>query len=60
MAKGESAHYEQFLLLSQCFQTSYAAEASESVYTRERVKPYVELAHAGTLTGVLTVRVQVI
>ena len=32
MAKGEIAHYEQILLLLQCFQTSSAAEVSESVY----------------------------
>ena len=37
MAKGEIAHYEQFLLLSQCFQMSSAAEMSESFYMRERV-----------------------
>ena len=31
VAKGETACYEQFLLLPQCFQKSSAAEASESV-----------------------------
>ena len=31
VAKGEIACYEQFLLLSQCFQKSSAAEASKSV-----------------------------
>ena len=36
MAKGEIAHYEQFLLLSLCFQKPSAAEASESVCMRER------------------------
>ena len=30
-AKGEIAHFEQFLLLSQCFQKSFVAEASESI-----------------------------
>ena len=34
----EIAHFEQFLLLSQSFQKSYAAEVSESVYREERVK----------------------
>ena len=37
MAKGEIACFEQFLLLSLCFQKA-AAEASESVYMSERVK----------------------
>ena len=37
MAKGEIAHYEQFLLLPQhYFQKLSAAEASESVCMRER------------------------
>ena len=39
--KGEIARFEQFLLLSLCFQKlkkPSAAERSESVYTRERVK----------------------
>ena len=31
MAKGEIAHYEQFLSLPECFQKSSAAEASESI-----------------------------
>ena len=31
LAKGEIAHYEQFLLLTQCFQKSSAAEASGSI-----------------------------
>ena len=35
--KGKIARFEQFLLLSQCFQKSSAAEASESVYMRESV-----------------------
>ena len=38
VAKGEMAHYEQFLLLSQLFQKSFAAEASVSVYMWKRVK----------------------
>ena len=38
MAKGEIARFEQFLLLSQCFPKSSAAEVSESVYMRGRVK----------------------
>ena len=32
MAKRESARFQQFLLLSQCFQKSSAAEASERLY----------------------------
>ena len=38
MANGEVACFEQFILLPQCFQKSSAAEASESIYIRERVK----------------------
>ena len=38
MAKGEIAHFEQFLLLSQCFQKLSAVDASECVYKWERVK----------------------
>ena len=38
LAKGEIARIEQFLLLSQCFQLKSAADASESVCMRERVK----------------------
>ena len=38
VAKGKIARFKQVLLLSQCFQKSSAAEASESVYMRERVK----------------------
>ena len=37
VAKGEIAHFMQFLLLSQCFQKLSASEASESVYKWERV-----------------------
>ena len=37
MARGEIARFEQFLLLSECFQKSSAAESSESVYMWERV-----------------------
>ena len=38
MAKGEIACFEQFPLLSLCFQNAVrAAEASESVYIRESV-----------------------
>ena len=40
LAKGEVARFEQFLLLSQCFQKSSAAEASERVFMWERVKPH--------------------
>ena len=32
VAKGKNAHYEQFLLLAQCFQKPFAAEASKSVF----------------------------
>ena len=38
MAKGDIAHYEQYLLLPQLFQKSSAAEASESIFMWERVK----------------------
>ena len=38
MGKGEIPCFEQFLLLSKCFQKSSAAEASESVYMWERIK----------------------
>ena len=41
MTNGEIARLEQFPLLPHCFQNSSAAEASETVYMRERVK------HAG-------------
>ena len=41
MAIGEIACFEQFLLLSQRFQMSSAAEASESVYMWERVNMIV-------------------
>ena len=44
VAKGEIAHYEQFLLLSQCFQKSSAAETSENVYMRQMVKNTVDMA----------------
>ena len=38
MAKfGEIAHYEQFLLLPQCFRKLFAADASESICKWERV-----------------------
>ena len=38
MAKGEIACFEQFLLCHYVFKKMSAAEASESVYIRERVK----------------------
>ena len=38
VSKGEIACFEQFLLLSQSFQNSSAAEASASIYMWERVK----------------------
>ena len=38
VAKGEIARFEQFLLLANFFQRSSAAEASESVFMRGRVK----------------------
>ena len=41
VAKGEIDHYDQFLLLPQCFQMSSASEASESVYMKERVKSFL-------------------
>ena len=37
VSKEEIASFEQFLFLSQSFQKLSAAEASESVYIRERV-----------------------
>ena len=40
VAKGEIARFEQFLLLSLCFQKPSATEASESVYMRERVNTF--------------------
>ena len=36
--RGEIGRFEQFLLLSQCFQKSFAADASKCVYRCERVK----------------------
>ena len=39
VTKGEIARFEQFIILSQCFQESAAAEASESVCMSERVMP---------------------
>ena len=39
VVKGEIACFELFLLLSLCFQKAVsAAEASESIYMKERVK----------------------
>ena len=38
MAKEEIACFEQFLLLSQCFQKSSAAKVSKNVCIRERVQ----------------------
>ena len=38
VAKGEIARFEQFLLLSLCFQKAVCSNSSESVYMRERVK----------------------
>ena len=35
MAKGKIARFEQFNLKLQCFQKSFAAEATESVYMWE-------------------------
>ena len=43
VAKGGIACFEQFLLLSQCFQKSSAADASESVYMWERVKSFYDI-----------------
>ena len=45
VAKGEIAHFVQFLRLSLRFQKADAAEASESVYMRERVNPLVTNGH---------------
>ena len=38
VAKGEIARFEQFLLFHYVIKTPSAAEASESVYMRERIK----------------------
>ena len=43
MAKGVIACFEQLLPLSQCIQTSSAAEASKSFYMWERVKSFLSL-----------------
>ena len=40
VVKGEIARFEQYFLLSQCIQKLSAAEASESAYIWERVKPF--------------------
>ena len=45
MAKAEIACFDNFLLLSQYFQKSSAAEASESVYMWKRVKALVTSLH---------------
>ena len=37
VAKGELARFVQFILLSYCFQKSFAVDASKSVYKWERV-----------------------
>ena len=44
VANGEIAHFEQFLLLLQCFKKSSAAEASKSVYMWEKVKYFLAKA----------------
>ena len=36
-------HYEQFLLLPQCFQKSSAAVGSEQIYMWEKVNPFTML-----------------
>ena len=43
VAKGVIACFEQFLLLSQCFQKSSASEAVESIYMWEIVNPFKKL-----------------
>ena len=47
VAKGEIASFDQFLLLSlyNVFKTQSGAEASESVYMRERVKVKMVYTH---------------
>ena len=37
VAKGEIARFEQFILLSPCFQKAVCCRGAESVYMRERV-----------------------
>ena len=52
VAKGEIAHNEQFVLLSQCFLKSTAADASETVCMRGRVTTliYVKNDNKSTIT----------
>ena len=38
VGKGEIAHYEQFLLFSQCFQKTFAADTLKQVLVWENVK----------------------
>ena len=47
MARGENANFEQFPLLSQCFQKSTAAAASESVFMWEWVQIKMQLIVGG-------------
>ena len=51
IAKGEIARFEQFLLLSKCFQYASAAEATESVYMWEKIN---EATHNPTVGGFLS------
>ena len=47
VAKWEIACFEQFLLLSLCFQKAVCCRGSESVYMRERVKTQILSAKEG-------------
>ena len=41
LSNGEIDCFEQFLLFSQRFQKSFAADASETVYIRDRVNDFL-------------------
>ena len=56
MAKGKITRFEQSHLLAQCFQKLSAAEASESVYMRERDTTSIPITDLPTLcNGVSTI-----
>ena len=51
MAKSELAHYEQFILLQQCFQIASFAEAPESVFMWENAN--ISMLHNKSVNIVL-------
>ena len=55
VAKGEINRFEQFLLMSQCFQKPSAAEASEIVYMRVMVNHSIILSHLKAHSDVVAV-----